>query len=186
MQMASGIANTRIGTCPHGLPVGACPICNGMGGGGGKKADFSAKPGEMSWSECAAIGAFLKAQQEARTQRQQDFVPTIPFQARIEGAAQKIANFIQVISNNFPPVIAKPVIFVLRMVNTTINVMKNIAQKFADISDKLAAMIGEFKAAAKEKASKFFENFRKKAKGLFLIFVPFAEQEDLKDERKSV
>lgn len=44
--------NARVGTCPHGLPLGACPICNGMGGGGGmKKADFSAKPGEMSWNE---------------------------------------------------------------------------------------------------------------------------------------
>ena len=51
--------NSRVGTCPHGLPLGACPICNGMGSGGAKKADFSAKPGEMSWSQCAAIGAFL-------------------------------------------------------------------------------------------------------------------------------
>ena len=63
--------NSRIGTCPHGLPLGACPICNGMGGGA-KKADFSAKPGEMSWNECAAIGAFLKAQKMAKLQRQQD------------------------------------------------------------------------------------------------------------------
>jgi len=159
-----------------------------MGGGGGKRADFSAKPGEMSWSECAAIGAFLKAQQEARVQRQQDFIqpPAIPFQARLEGMAQKIANFVQVISNSFAPAVARPVVFVLNTVNTVINIVKNFAQKFADISDKLTAMMGEFKAAAKEKASKFFENFRKKAKALFLIFVPFDEQEDLKDERKSV
>lgn len=53
--------NSKIGTCPHGLPQGACPICSGMSGGM-KKTDFSAKPGEMSWNECAAIGAFLKAQ----------------------------------------------------------------------------------------------------------------------------
>ena len=34
--------SARVGTCPHGLPLGACPICNGMSGGGGmKKADFS-------------------------------------------------------------------------------------------------------------------------------------------------
>lgn len=36
--MAATVArgsNNRIGTCPHGLPMGACPICNGMGGGGG-------------------------------------------------------------------------------------------------------------------------------------------------------
>ena len=50
------------GTCPHGLPVGACPICSGMGGGGAKKADSTAKPGEMSWNECYAIGQMMKAQ----------------------------------------------------------------------------------------------------------------------------
>ena len=63
--------SNKIGTCPHGLPQGACPICSGMGGGM-KKADFSAKPGEMSWNECAAIGAFLKAQKMAKLQREQD------------------------------------------------------------------------------------------------------------------
>ena len=50
--------SARVGTCPHGLPLGACPICIGMGGGGMKKPDVSATPGEMSWNECAAIGAF--------------------------------------------------------------------------------------------------------------------------------
>ena len=65
--------NTRIGSCPHGLPAGACPICSGMGGGGAKKADFSAKPGEMSWNECAAIGAFLRAQKAAHQAKEADF-----------------------------------------------------------------------------------------------------------------
>ena len=35
--------NSRIGTCPHGLPMGACPICNGMGGGGSVKKDNKPK-----------------------------------------------------------------------------------------------------------------------------------------------
>ena len=73
MQLATiQTKSVKAGTCPHGLPLGACPICNGMGGGSVKKADFSAKPGEMSWNECAAIGAFLKAQQQAKLARQQD------------------------------------------------------------------------------------------------------------------
>ena len=83
MQLTLNTRKSNIGTCPHGLPLGSCPICNGMGGGGMKKADFSAKPGEMSWNECAAIGAFLKAQKLAQQTRQQD---TINF-------AQKIMNF---------------------------------------------------------------------------------------------
>ena len=45
--------SARVGTCPHGLPLGACPICNGMGGGGMKKADFSAKPGITKRTRCS-------------------------------------------------------------------------------------------------------------------------------------
>jgi hypothetical protein len=142
----------------------------------------------MSWSECAAIGAFLKAQQEARTQRQQYFLrPAIPFQARLEGAAQRITNLTQIIASTMRPIIAKPVNFILNTFAkiltqlSTINLPARppqLSTKFADISDKLTAMFGEFKAAAKEKASKFFEDFKKKAKGLFLIFVPFEEDEE--------
>ena len=70
-------ANTNnIGKCPHGLPNGACPICSGgMGGASQKKADFSAKPGEMSWNECAAIGAMMRAakmQKQLNAQAQQN------------------------------------------------------------------------------------------------------------------
>ena len=60
----SRATNNKIGTCPHGLPMGACPICNGMGGGGSVKRDN--KPREMTWNECYAIGQMLKAQKLAR------------------------------------------------------------------------------------------------------------------------
>lgn len=96
------INNARVGTCPHGLPLGACPICNGMGGGGMKKADFSAKPGEMSWNECAAIGAFLKAQQNAKLQRQQDaqnFAQMYRLSKCLKNSSQKLANIAQFFTN---------------------------------------------------------------------------------------
>ena len=108
--------SARVGTCPHGLPLGACPICNGMGGGGGmKKADFSAKPGEMSWNECAAIGAFLKAQQQAKLARQQDalnFAQNIQaFQNSLMNASQRLASIGQLITQNMPAIISKPINF---------------------------------------------------------------------------
>ena len=37
--------SARVGTCPHGLPLGACPICNGMGGGGGMMGGGGGMPG---------------------------------------------------------------------------------------------------------------------------------------------
>ena len=191
--------SARVGTCPHGLPLGACPICNGMGGGGGmKKADFSAKPGEMSWNECAAIGAFLKAQQNAKLQRQQDAQnfaqQAIAFQNAMTNASQRMASLAQFFSANTPAIIARPVNFVLNnIIGSAINTIKNIpasisnaiqtlGQKLADISDKLTAMVGELKAAINKKISETFSELKKKVKSLFSIFSP----QDADDEEKKI
>ena len=180
--------SARVGTCPHGLPLGACPICNGMGGGGMKKADFSAKPGEMSWNECAAIGAFLKAQQNAKLQREQDaqnFAKNMQaFQNALMNSSQKLANIAQFFSNNTPAIIAKPANFVLNTVlgglartvanlpASITNTIQTIRQKLADISDKLTAMVGELKASIDKKISEAFKDLKKKVKSLFSIFQP--------------
>lgn len=180
--------SARVGTCPHGLPLGACPICNGMGGGGMTKADFSAKPGEMSWNECAAIGAFLKAQQNAKLQKQQDaqtFAQNVQaFQNALMNSSQKLANIAQFFTNNTPVIIAKPVNFVLNTVLGGIirtiasiptaisNTIQTIQQKLADISDKLTALMGELKASIEKKISEAFKDLKKKVKSLFSIFQP--------------
>lgn len=180
--------SARVGTCPHGLPLGACPICNGMGGGGMKKADFSAKPGEMSWNECAAIGAFLKAQQNAKLQKQQDaqtFAQNVQaFQNALMNSSQKLANIAQFFTNNTPVIIAKPANFVLNTVLGGIirtiasiptaisNTIQTIQQKLADISDKLTALMGELKASIEKKISEAFKDLKKKVKSLFSIFQP--------------
>ena len=187
--------NVRTGTCPHGLPLGACPICNGMSGTM-KKADFSAKPGEMSWNECAAIGAFLRAQRNAKLLRKQDiqthFMNLRNFQAAMENAHQRLADLAGAITANRPAIIAKPVNFVLNTVlGGIINTVKNIpaaissfannfTQKLADISDKLAAVFGELKNAVLKKISDTFREFKKKVKSLFAIFQPLDTDNDEK------
>ena len=193
----------KAGTCPHGLPLGACPICNGMGGGGGmRKADFSAKPGEMSWNECAAIGAFLKAQANARAQRQQDAqnyaLQMQNFQNTMEAARGRMAELAAFFKGNMPAIIAKPAVFILNtVIGGTLNIIKNIptaiantfqvlGQKLADISDKLTAMMGELKAAINKKISETFNELKKKVKSLFGIFQPLDADNDEKqiDETK--
>lgn len=193
----------KAGTCPHGLPLGACPICNGMGGGGGmRKADFSAKPGEMSWNECAAIGAFLKAQANARAQRQQDAqnyaLQMQNFQNTMEAARGRMAELAAFFKGNMPAIIAKPAAFILNtVIGGTLNIIKNIptaiantfqvlGQKLADISDKLTAMMGELKAAINKKISETFNELKKKVKSLFGIFQPLDADNDEKqiDETK--
>ena len=181
-----GAQKSRIGTCPHGLPLGACPICNGMAGGGGKKADFSAKPGEMSWNECAAIGAFLKAQKAAQQAKEADFQAHAQslanFQKTMANAAQKAAQFAAMIQNSMPAIIARPLAFVMNnIVANGLNMIKNIptaiqnfaqnfTQKLADITDKLTAVYGELKAAISKKLSEPLKDFKKKLKSIFGIF----------------
>ena len=200
MQLATIQTNSaRVGTCPHGLPLGACPICNGMGGGGGmRKADFSAKPGEMSWNECAAIGAFLKAQANAKAQRQQDIqnyaLQLQAFQTSMDSAKARLVQLTQMISNSMPAIIAKPVNLVLNLVvGTAINIIRSIPtiisntiqtlqQKFADISDKLTAIMGDLKAAVEKKISETLNEVKKKVKSLFSIFSP----QDAQNEEKQI
>lgn len=184
--------NTRVGTCPHGLPLGACPICNGMGSGGAKKADFSAKPGEMSWSQCAAIGAFLKAQKMAQQAREQDAISFAQkaqaFQNALMNTSQNIANFTAFLTKNTPAIISKPINFVLntvlggtvRMIANVINLVQTVQQKLADISDKLTAIMGELKASIEKKISENFKVLKKKIKRLFMIFQPVEETESKK------
>lgn len=185
------------GTCPHGAPLGACPICNGMGGGM-KTADHTAKPGEMSWNECAAIGAMLRAQKAAKAQQQQDAVSfaqrVAEFEKNMANISQRIANIAGTISKNFPPIISAPVNFILNtVIGGALNFIKNIpsavqhfaqniAQKFADISDKIAAVYGEIKTAIAKKIGEPLNEFKKKIKSLFSIF----GSKDAKNDDKQV
>ena len=189
----------KAGTCPHGAPLGACPICNGMGGAGSmKRADHTAKPGEMSWNECAAIGAMLRAQKAAKAQHKQDAVSfaqkVAAFEKSMMNISQKLANISSLFSQNFPPLIAKPVSFVLNnIVGSAVNFVKNIpaavqnfaqsiSQKFTEISDKLAAIYGEVKTALAKKIGEPLNEFKKKVKSLFSIFSP----QDTQNEDKKV
>jgi len=184
----------RAGTCPHGAPLGACPICNGMGGGGMRTADHTAKPGEMSWNECAAIGAMLKAQQASKMQIKRDAVSftqkVAEFEKNIANIAQKLADISSNFSKNTSFLVSVPVNFVLnKVVIGFLNfikdipaVIQNMAQKFADISDKLAAVYGEIKAAIAKKIGEPLNELKKKIKSLFSIFW----SKDVKNDDKQV
>ena len=153
----TSVGSVRAGLCPHGLPPGACPICSGMGGGEKvKTADFTAKPGEMSRNECAAIGAFLKSLQNARMAKEADFqqrlINIARFEANMAKTAEQLNQFIQNMSQH---TLTKPLAFVAQKVllpivqgmkNLPVNVLNtlnNLANKLADISDKLTAVYGE-------------------------------------------
>lgn len=181
----TSVSSVRAGLCPHGLPSGACPICSGMTGGGQKvkTADFSAKPGEMSWNECAAIGAFLKSLQNARMAKEADYqqrlINIANFETNMAKSAEKLNLFIQTMSQH---TVTKPIAFIAqKMVLPVINTLKNmpaavlntLAQfsgKLADISDKLAAVYGELKAAVNKKISELAKKIKKRLFSIFSLF----------------
>lgn len=189
----SAFQNRKIGTCPHGLPAGACPICSGMGGGGGG-ARRAQSAGEMSWDECYAVWQqMLRAKnaaldkQEMRAQIQQ-----LPFnmESKLSQFAIKMADFVQKLTNfaqkdspllqKMPQIIAKPLVFLAKAAIPVLNVLKNIPVviqnslnfikgHLADISDKLSAIFGEAKNVEDKKASEKTK-VKKKLKDLFGIF----------------
>lgn len=179
--------SAKVGTCPHGLPLGACPICNGMAGGNStSKRDTPRNVGEMSYNQCAAIGAMLRAQKHARQQAQvaqQNHLQAIAnFQKSIANVHQRIMELASNISETMPAAIAKPVNFILTNIvgkvldviqnipNVITNITQAISQKFADISDKLTAIYGELKAAVQKKVSEVLSNVKKKLKSIFSVF----------------
>ena len=182
------------GLCPHGLPPGACPICSGgMGSGGAKKADFSAKPGEMSWNECAAIGAMLRAQKMRAQQHEQAYqnrlVELAKFQSQMMAITQKLAVVASQLAQS-QSFLAKPAQILFNKVlipmtnfvkNIPTNIMKfanNILNKFTDIQDKLNAMFGELKNAIEKKISDNLKDAKKKIFSLFGIYNPDKPEEE--------
>lgn len=193
----------KVGTCPHGLPLGACPICNGMAGGNSTtKRDTPRNVGEMTYNQCAAIGAMLRAQKHARQQAQiaqQNHIQALAnFQKSIANVHQRLVELTSMISKSMPAIVAKPINFVLNnIVGRVLNIVQNIptvianitqviSQKFADISDKLTAVYGELKAAVQKKVSEVLSNVKKKLKSIFSIFgTTESDDEDKKiDEAK--
>ena len=189
--------HTKVGTCPHGLPPGACPICNGMAGGNSTtKRDTPRNVGEMTYNQCAAIGAMLRAQkhakQRAQAAEQSRMEALANFQKNIAATHQRLVQFTQMVSNTMPAIIAKPINFVLNTIVGNVlklvqniptalsNFVNTITTKFADISDKLAAVYGELKNSAEEKLSKFFSSIKKK----FKLFFVFGSQETDDEEKK--
>ena len=166
----------RSGLCPHGLPVGACPICSGgMGSNKVATADFSAL-------------------RNARLARESDYqnriIAMAQFQNNMAKMAQNLQTFIQNMSQS---ALTRPLAMIAQnvllpvvkfMKDLPVNFLQataNVAQKLADITDKLTAIYGELKASMDKKFSDFAKKVKKKILSIFEIFK--AENESSDDER---
>lgn len=174
--------SAKIVCCPHGMPMGACPICSGMAGGNSTtKRDVPRNVGEMTYNQCLAVGIMLKNQKAAKQRAQaaqQSFLQAVAqFQKTLENAQNRLYQLTQIVSNTMPKMISVPVNFVLniggKILNLAVNVQNvivNIVQKFADITDKLTAVFGELKASIQKGLSNLMTGIKKKLKSMFFMF----------------
>lgn len=187
MTNSIGNLNTvKSGTCPHGVSPGACPICSGMGGGSLRVGERPQKAGEMSYHQCAMIGAMMKAREarlEAHEKKLEKHAEIIKaFESNLQNAAQIMSDFAAKISNI---IILKPIGYTIRNIAVPIiNGIKNIPnfianlgekllqikEKLIDIQDKLNAIFGEAKAFVEKKVSELISNLTNKFSSLLKIF----------------
>lgn len=202
---------TQTGSCPHGMPAGACPICSGRtGGGGGSSLNTPRRVGEMSWNQCYFEGLMMKkeavAKQEAIQLNQQaallNSIAQNKMLAPILNAVTQMTQFMQNVQN----VLQKPISAVVqdalqfvanlvkdvssflktRVMSTLANAFEGIKSQFINITDKLTAIFGEMKNALVAKFEKGLERVKRKLSSLFSFLSLEVEKENEDEELKKI
>ena len=190
--------SVRTGTCPHGLPPGACPVCSGAGGGGASRVTEH-KPGELTWSQCYAIGQMMKAQKLAKEEAQTEAL--LQAQKTMMKAAAQFAEQMRdlmikflpaPVSNTLISVTNNIIMPAIRFVQTVFsglhtslsNMLNSVKEKIAEITDKLTAVFGELKAAVEKKISDKLRELKKKLFNLFGIVEADNEEEEKRVEEE--
>ena len=193
-----GVNVNKAGTCPHGVSPSACPICSGMGGGGMRVGERPQKAGEMSYHECAMIGAMMRAREAAQKEHEQTLLHRAEalksFEQNLLSMGQKIADFTSKINKYIllrpvAGIINSIVVPIIRTIANLPNIISNIQEKFVqikekfvDIQDKLNAIFGEAKAFIEKKVSELVSNIKLKLKTLFKVF----KRNNTKDDETKV
>ncbi len=203
----SQVNNNRANTCPHGLPLGACPICNGMGGGGStKRADEPRRPGEMTYQECYAqwkqmqrAEAREKAMQEAMLKNAE---LADKMQKQLANLTNNISNMLDKIQNVLPKPVAKvfgaisnnilkPILNIVKnfpqLIRDLPNLITNIRNEIARAAEKLSALIGEVQNFIEKKISDITKSLKKQFRkflSLFGLEEEYEEDEKIEEEMK--
>ncbi len=198
--VASRMNRIKPGMCPHGMPAGSCPICNGMGGGVSNKRPDVRKSGEMTWSECFAMGLRMKADklhmQQIIQDRRDAHLTLLKLQEQLADKLRKIEMLNEVFSKFMPQRVANVVTNIIRFVavpvlkmtqsfvnfvqNIAVNLsqfVKNLKENIQGVQEKLAAIWGEF-INSKEKS--IFERLKLARKKVFVfLFGKASEDEEI-------
>ena len=199
----STVNNNRANTCPHGLPLGACPICNGMGGGGGstKKADEPRRPGEMTYQECYAQWKQMQRAEARELALKETMIKNAElaakFQQQLLNVTNTISNMLDKIQSALPKPVAKvfegisnnilkPLLNIVKdfpqMIKNLPNIIENIRNEITKAAEKINALIGEIQNFIEKKISDATKVIKKRLRKLLSIF-GLEEEEQEEDEK---
>lgn len=196
---ATAIQNT--GKCPHGLPIGTCPICSGVGGGSTQRKDKPRVPGEMSYAECMAAWIKIQAAKEAKIEAQiqrLENAQAMNLQHRmllgLDKAMQKLDALLQKF-DAMPQILAipikilinvivKPILNLISKIPQVINhiqeVCVNIRNFVFSVGEKLASVFGEIKNFIDSRIS---QPLKKTIRSVLGFFAQSEEEEDEEMEK---
>ena len=184
--------------CPHGFPIGACPICSGMGGSSRQDKNKPRVAGEMSYNECLAQWHRIQARKEAKIQERLDRIEQAQnklilnrIMAGLDKVSKNINDFIEKIEpmpqiikipiKIFINVIIKPILNIISKIPEIIgNIKISISDFISSVSEKMASVLGEIKNFINFQ----IENKLKKPIKLFLSL--FTEEEENKEENEEI
>lgn len=190
--------------CPHGLPMGACPICNGMGGGSMKKdRDTARRPGEMTYNECMAAWIKIQAAQDAKIQAKIDRLEMLQqrtleskmiqgldkIQKNVDKLMQNIENLpniARIPAKIIMNVIVQPILNLISQIPKAINFIQSffndIARFITSVSEKLATVLGEIKNFID---AKVIQTTKKAIKTILSLFVNKEEDGENEEVEKT-
>jgi len=185
--------------CPHGFPIGSCPLCSGMGGVP-KDRNKARKSGEMSYNECMAAWIKIQAAKEAKIQAQIDKIEAnqqklieLKMQMAIDKMQKSFEKYLQKL-DNLPSIISipakiilnvviKPILNIISQIPKAINVIHtffvNVTKFILSIAEKLPMVLGEIK--------NFFDNqiIQKAKSAIKTIISLFSEKQEQEDDENN-
>ena len=183
--VASRMNRIKPGMCPHGMPTGSCPICNGMGGASTKRNPNQRKAGEMTWSECFAMGLRMKADKQRKLQIIQDRrdarIALLKAQEAISNKIQKLDMMAIMFNKTLSKPIAKIAITTIKFIAIPLlkftnlilnniqtiqsyinNFTNQIKENIQIVQEKLSAILGELFNSKEKSISERFKIAKKK------------------------
>lgn len=188
---------TRIaGGCPHGSPAGTCPICTGMGGGGGSSIKQKPTPKELgllTWADLLPVwyamqAAKLRKENDQKLEKLMEMKTALEknsiYQTTIKFIDTKIMPLVKLLDSKVLTPLAKNANQVMQAVNTFFTELKTqiiqqlakagvvISQKLNELLDKLKQMPEIFKNAM----AQFLSNIKEKEKALREFLLDMADK----------